>query len=425
MNKKSGFLARFCIIKSIAYPNPNKIMESLASKFENFSISETKLLYIDAMNIMNVIFRATPLPNHWDFDFSFSQVKKLVNAAKASNIQIKLFFDCDNPSEEAIKKWVGRREKEVEEGYRTMPATSGFLLGNMFAKCGVETHYSYEADNDDTLASHAQHDKAAILSKDRDFFRYEKRNYQVFSEFHFKKDGGLLLIPSPHKESNIDTLPRPIITPPPKTTPTNPRAMTLKTEEIWRMGAPSPLVRDLYNPYLVLRPLRQALYGRLKVIKPIKEVLPFWDAKQGKVCWESVEVGPDAKLDSLLDDPFKALESVFNVSSLEKPKDVVVKKWANHIFAMCALTFDICTMANGPEKNLFDLMLEAKEKFAGKVFEEDKTEEIDPSKEIGYETNCNICKKKIQMTKGELSFYEKKGFNLPKKCKECREKRKK
>ena len=128
---------------------------------------------------------------------------------------------------------------------------------------------------------------------------------------------------------------------------------------------------------------------------------------------------------SLLDDPFKALESVFNVSSLEKPKDVVVKKWANHIFAMCALTFDICTMANGNEKNLFDLMLEAKEKFAGKVFEEDKTEEIDPSKEIGYETNCNICKKKMQMTKGELSFYEKKGFDLPKKCKECREKRKK
>lgn len=402
-------------------------MESLASTFQKFSISDKKLLYIDAMNIMSTIFHATSLPNHWDLDSSFSKVKKLVNAAKASNIQIKLFFDCDNPTEEAINKWVLRREKEVEEGFRTMPATSGFLLGNMFSHFGIETHYSYEADNDDTLAAYAQNDKASILSKDRDFFRYQDRKYEIFSEYDYKADGTLKLLPSAYNSIKFGTLPRQIISPPPKTIPKNPRAITLKTQETWRMGSPSPLVRELGNPYLLLRPLRQALYARLKIIKPINELIPYWDDKKEKVGWESIKVKPDEELDSLLDDPFAALEYIFKLSSLKKPKEIHTKKWANHIFAMCALTFDICSMASGTELNLFNLMKEAKKLFAGKVFEEDNTEEItvDKEKEIVYETNCNVCMNKIQMTKGELTFYEKKGFSLPKKCKECREKLKK
>jgi len=378
-------------------------MESLTSNFESILISDKRLLYIDAMNIMSSIFPASSIPNHWDLDSSFLKVKKLVNAAKVSNIQIKMFFDCDNPSEEAIQKWTLRREQEVEERYRTMPATSGFLLGNMFSQCGVETHYSYESDNDDTLAFFAQNDKASILSKDRDFFRYQGRHYEIFSDFDYNKDGTLKLVPSSNTTSRFGTLPRQIISPPPKTLQMNPRAITLKTQATWRMGSPSPLVRDLGNPYITLRPLRQALYARLKIEKPIKELVPYWDENKGKTCWESIEVGPDAKLDHLLDDPFKALESMFNISSLSKPKEMESKKWANHIFALCALTCDICTMASGTEMNLFNLIKHAKEMFVGKIFEEDNTEEPtknDKEKEIVYETNCTVCKKKIQMTRG-------------------------
>jgi hypothetical protein len=40
-------------------------------------------------------------------------------------------------------------------------------------KEGVTVHYSLEADNDDTLAEYAKFYNGAILSQDRDFFRYQ------------------------------------------------------------------------------------------------------------------------------------------------------------------------------------------------------------------------------------------------------------
>ncbi len=45
------------------------------------------------------------------------------------------------------------------------------LMAEVFVRSGVEVRFSYEADNDDTLAAHAQLDGAEILSSDSDFFR--------------------------------------------------------------------------------------------------------------------------------------------------------------------------------------------------------------------------------------------------------------
>jgi len=52
-------------------------------------------------------------------------------------------------------EWKQRREKEVEGRERNVPQGVNRLMGDMFARLGVRVHYSLEADNDDTLVSHA------------------------------------------------------------------------------------------------------------------------------------------------------------------------------------------------------------------------------------------------------------------------------
>ena len=43
----------------------------------------------------------------------------------------------------------------------------------------MRVHYS-EIDNDDTIAAYAHTHGAALLSEDKDFFRYRDYKYQVF-----------------------------------------------------------------------------------------------------------------------------------------------------------------------------------------------------------------------------------------------------
>jgi len=265
-------------------------MEALSSNFKNISLSDKQLLYIDGMNMLNRCFinRSKDIPDHWDLEHPYKKIEKFVKAAKKSNFEIKVFLDCDNPSDEALEKWMSRREKELVEGVKTMPTKAGFLLGNMLSKCGVEVHFPYECDTDDTIASFAQNDGASILSLDRDFFRYQERQFQVYSDFFYEK-GALKLEPSVHKTPKSGTLPRKIISPPPKTYLKNPRVLTLSTQDGWRMGCP----KVLGNPYLALRPLRQSLYSRLKISHPIKEIILYWSSwgeEEGKPQWDITKV---------------------------------------------------------------------------------------------------------------------------------------
>jgi hypothetical protein len=56
------------------------------------------------------------------------------------------------------------------------------MIGEMFQSVGVNVHYS-QIDNDDTLAAYAEANGAAVLSRDRDFFRYNNSSYPIFYDF--------------------------------------------------------------------------------------------------------------------------------------------------------------------------------------------------------------------------------------------------
>lgn len=104
-----------------------------------------------------------------------------------------------------------------------MPQGMNILFGDLFRKNGVEVCYSMEADNDDTIASHAQKDNAYILSQDGDFLRYNDYKYIIYSNFKLNyKSKKLILI----KRSNMFCK-RDILIPPPKTTTGNHGIITL------------------------------------------------------------------------------------------------------------------------------------------------------------------------------------------------------
>lgn len=42
-----------------------------------------------------------------------------------------------------------------------------------------------------------------------------------------------------------------------------------------------------------------------------------------------------------------------------------------------------------------------------------------------YKDTCKECGEEFYMTRGEISFFERKDFNLPKRCKDCRDKKSK
>jgi len=106
-----------------------------------------------------------------------------------------------------------------------------------------------EADNDDTLASYAQHDEASVLSQDKDFLRYKNSTFAIYKDFQIRK-GSLKLIKQEgeRKASWRD------IEKPPLTGQCNPYRDCIEDQTYVR-GSPSPLVK-LGNLHIHVRPLR-------------------------------------------------------------------------------------------------------------------------------------------------------------------------
>jgi len=63
----------------------------------------------------------------------------------------------------------------------------------MFVHAGVLVHYSV-VDNDDTLAAYAQHHGACVLSRDKDFLRYNGATYIIFKDWEVSCMTGVELL---------------------------------------------------------------------------------------------------------------------------------------------------------------------------------------------------------------------------------------
>lgn len=89
-----------------------------------------KLLYVDGLNYASTRFFVSP--SHWDVAIAAENVTNFVAAAKASGFSLKVFLDAAIPSEEAQKKWIDRREREVRSEKRNVPHGMNLMTAELF-----------------------------------------------------------------------------------------------------------------------------------------------------------------------------------------------------------------------------------------------------------------------------------------------------
>jgi hypothetical protein len=128
-----------------------------------------------------------------DIPNKLKKVKRFFFASKKSGYTLKLFIDSVRISDEAVKKFMSRREASIRTEKITMISGAETLLMDSFKTLGVDVVFSVDSDNDDALACHANQDEASILSSDNDYFRYHDTTYEIYSEFEISQDGNLIL----------------------------------------------------------------------------------------------------------------------------------------------------------------------------------------------------------------------------------------
>lgn len=324
---------------------------------------EKKSLIVDGLNFSNDLGFVNQT---WNLGLPMQRIGEFVEAAKKSGYAIKIFIDAGIESEEAIAKWKSRREEEVRGEYRDVPQGLSTLMGDIFRSFNVEVFYSpMEADNDDCIASYAQAEGANILSNDKDFFRYQDRQYTLYGSFTIR-DGLLKLEEKRPNRPNPrfpEPSPKTIIssTNLPKMLSHNPAFNTVIKSHFYRRGAPSSLVKLLGNPNASLVHLRQAIYAKLGVTQSVLEEWPEWDSKTEQVVWHSEKVDPSHEFDQLLDLPINSLmgtiraPNINEVIILARDNKIRAAEVNNYKFAWEVLIYELYSIWHDNKISMLDL----------------------------------------------------------------------
>lgn len=313
-------------------------MQQEKAFFSDQEEEETKLLYVDVANYAMYFF---PIWRSWSLEYASQAAKRFCRAFDRSGWTLKGFIDQSIMTAEAQAKWRKRREREVRLGVRTVPHGCLRLLGDLLEEHGIPIHYSVEADNDDTLASHAQQDGASVLSQDVDFLRYRGATYTLYSNFSMIRRGKVQLV---KHEGKRKASWRDLMIPPPCTGPCNPFRDVVENQEYLR-GTTSPLIEELGNIHVTVRPLRSALYKKLGVDQ-VQEEFPVQKGEEdsNKHCvWDKQMVAADETCTELLLSPEAAVAQY----SQERPEGASTDDWYKHQFALRTVIAEICCTASG------------------------------------------------------------------------------
>ena len=375
-----------------------------------------KLLYVDILNFSRSFFPSR-IPHH-HLRTPIKLIQRFIKAANASGFEIVVFIDAVQTSKEAIQKYVSRRTKEVIKGKHNMPEGLEALLADSFRANGVKVFYSTNVDNDDAVAAFAHHNKGAIFSQDNDFFRYNGANYPVYKAFKVNKNRLILdpTIGNPKRISDIST--REILDALPEVTESNPRLISVFLNSQYRRGTGSILIKELGNPHLIARPLRQALYARLGITKPVVEIFPIW--QDNAVHWTENQVLADNKLDYYLDNPVDAHKYMFPLTNM--PSSIALEQWGKHQFSTKSIIYELCVMANPTKYTLLQLLLNAFENnmTLDDILASDFNGLMQKNKQFVHKFTCSVCARESGLTQRDLNFYISKDFKMPRKCKDCR-----
>jgi DNA-directed RNA polymerase subunit RPC12/RpoP len=306
----------------------------------------------------------------WDLKGFCERIEKTVNDFRFYDVRI--FIDACRHTPEAIKKHKTRMEQKVIKDEYSLPPFKETLLGDAFKKCGLLVYYSYQADNDDTMAYHAQKYGAAILSKDQDFFRYLDTTFPIYSDFKVKKKQ-LRWIPSIRNEKK--TITKRVLLEQVSTCDSMPFFVHLYSgERIFNV--PTPLLKVFGNPFLEARPLRQAIYARYN-IPFIKESILLW--RNGQPTWTTEIVKADATYDVLLTQPMKAIETLLPMY-LHRPSTIDPLQWEKHMFGVYGVVIENIAAITGT--SMLDIMMSIEYKITFRCIDCGKEDTISPTSPI-------------------------------------------
>lgn len=315
---------------------------TIRQKEDRYSRAKFTKVYMDLLNFARS--RFFDKADDWSIERASQRVKNFAQTCRKQGIEVVAFVDFIRTGE-ALEKMLTRTTKAIENGERGVPQHLVDIMCELFDRYGIELRKSTSVNNDDTLASHAFHDKVPILSGDLDFQTYmhiesdgssRPANLEVYSNFKINEEGEFLtekkppwLVTARIQERNLG--PRHILTPPPtfKTVGDGDDwAKILDETRLNELGAPSPLIRRLgKNPHETVKDLRRACYKAVlsgsDMSIPIRETYPVWNYNFSRVDIkeDSVDVSDpqNALMLDLLLNPRRAFEYFFPEETQKYP----------------------------------------------------------------------------------------------------------
>ena len=159
-----------------------------------------QVVVVDALNYLSILVpfeeeEFADKPPLELFREARERVRELTEAAARPDTKFIWVFDNGQATEETNQKWIRRRFKEVTESRRNMPAAADLVLHALLLDTGAPVLYPADMDGDDAVALLAWKLDGWVLSRDRDFLRYEPElpHSSVYKAFGILPDGRLTL----------------------------------------------------------------------------------------------------------------------------------------------------------------------------------------------------------------------------------------
>ncbi|TNV77606.1 hypothetical protein FGO68_gene2387 [Halteria grandinella] len=379
--------------------------------------SHKKLLYMDGLNYADSFFQREG--SFWKIEDARQLVAEFVEATRNSGWKLEVFIDAGIQSDEAQRKWKERREDDVRTGSLGMPVGLQFILSSLYIENGIKVHHS-KVDNDDTLAAYAQAHGAAILSRDKDFFRYRQMTYTVYKEFDIH-NGKLLLT---KRDFFLHDSPRALMLDPlPETYKSLPTIDRISLTRQCQRGASSPLTKVFGNIQTKIMPLKRQFFFEIgiPIDQTIRVYYPEWDKKKKQVIWVDELVTPcddPVQKSFLYDNPFGGIDYYFweyITDMIPKPESCSKNNWMNHKFCCCATILELSCILTG--NSFVDMLLQAKDKY----FVGDKQSRKDNiMKAAGaLKKNCDRCGKNFEISEKERRKLQEMKVKESNRCQKC------
>ncbi|KAJ3271007.1 hypothetical protein HDV01_007157 [Terramyces sp. JEL0728] len=366
-------------------------------------------LYIDGLNFKRRFWREGTNP--WNLKQVHLQISRFVQACKNREIETVVFLDATRHTKEAIRKHRQRYALQLRKASFALPAGSTLIYGEIFKSLGVTVLYSSGADNDDTLAAFAQRDGAAVLSRDQDFFRYNDRNFEIYSDFSFKK--GQLILKKAEFNEKRDISKRDIIDIP-KVIENLPQFADLP--KFIKLSPITPLAKYFeMNQSVAYRPLRQALYHKFGV-SSVEERYVDVDS-EGNSTWIEEVVSSDPAFTHLLMKPDIAVKKF--MGDYLKKIDCDPHQWALHEFGIYLAIYEVYYMAIGGAVNFYTIMSDLGQQFrhqshTGNRNKQYQSRGLDPRNRVNQEEIQEGVKKNSSERNGKRKSQSKPtGFGVP------------